>query len=333
MSPLLSLPLATCTEESGEDHPELAPYRSLDVSRLKIVGEGKWPMEKYISGPLWLPFQEPSFLWHGLDVGEADVPNLLAEDRHECLRLAQLWDARGILHLAEKPRKPGLFSRVFNAFKSSTVDRQIGDRRLPNIHELRIDGPSKFLPQGQQLTMLRVKRFTHGLRGSMTDRRDFYHQAEITEERAETNMLPFSYPGDELKGLCAFEAFRLRCEKGVSRKRESVGDQLGKTNVAHKPKADHARELFPCFKSLFQGDHLGVEFALQSHSGLLCENGLLKDECRILGNHCFPLGSKWEALVIDDYFVIGSEPLNTPSLSSFAATCLAEARRIYAFML
>ena len=52
-------------------------------------------------------------------------------------------------------------------------DRQIGDRRFPNMAGDHIDGPSKTLPQGQQLTFLRIPRFTHMLRGSMTDRRDF----------------------------------------------------------------------------------------------------------------------------------------------------------------
>ena len=35
-------------------------------SNLRLVGEGVWPMEKFIRGPLWLPFQEPAFLRHGL---------------------------------------------------------------------------------------------------------------------------------------------------------------------------------------------------------------------------------------------------------------------------
>ena len=33
--------------------------------------------------------------------------------------------------------------------------------------------------------------------------------------------------------------------------------------------------LHPCFASLFQGDHLGVEFALQGHEDLLQRHGLL----------------------------------------------------------
>ena len=178
---------------SVHEHPELMPYRSLDVSRLRLVCEGKWPMESFLNGPLWLPFQEPAFLCHDMEVPVGAVPNFAAEKPAECLKLARLWDVRGLLHLEAQPLKPGYFSRVFNAYKDQTRDRQIGDRRLPNLSEFHVDGPSKFLPQGRSLVYLRLPRFTHCIRGSITDRRDFYHQAAVTEERARTNMLPFAF--------------------------------------------------------------------------------------------------------------------------------------------
>ena len=39
-------------------HPELQPYKSLDAGRLKLVGEGAWPMEAYIG----VPFSRAPFL-------------------------------------------------------------------------------------------------------------------------------------------------------------------------------------------------------------------------------------------------------------------------------
>jgi hypothetical protein len=66
-----------------------------------------------------------------------------------CLRtgqLCKLWDARGLLRCYRGPILPGHFSRLFNAYKSADLDRQIGDRRLPNARERSIDGPSTFLP-------------------------------------------------------------------------------------------------------------------------------------------------------------------------------------------
>eukprot|EP00435_Cladocopium_sp_Y103_P018494 s3398_g4.t1 len=313
---------------SAADHPELLPYRSLDVDRLKLVGEGKWPMASFLSGPLWLPFQEPAFLCHGLDVSSEGLPNFSAEKPQECMRLALLWDARGLLHLEEQPLKPGYFSRVFNAYKDSCRDRQIGDRRLPNMCEFHVDGPSKYLPQGRLLTKLRIPRFTHCVRGSITDRRDFYHQAAVTPERARTNMLPFSYSLASFDDTSAGREFVERykhCKHGT---REQVGDQLGKPKRVRRSCA-LPLEVYPCFRSLFQGDRLGVEFALRSHEVLLQEAGLLCGDRRIEGNRPFPLSNCWEALVIDDYFCLSCEPLSSRSCEGFAAQALDLARSTY----
>lgn len=311
------------------EHPELLPYRSLDVDRLRIVGQGLWPMEDFLDGSLWLPFQEPAFLCHGLPVPSEGLPNFSAEKPAECLRLAKLWDTRGLLFLDSSPLKPGYFSRVFNAYKDEARDRQIGDRRLPNQAEFHVNGPSKFLPQGQQLTLLRLPRYTHGIRGSVTDRRDFYHQACVTPERARTNMLPFAYPLDCLEGTSALEDLRARLGAPADRSREAVGDCLGKP----KPKKRSSVmpvEVYPCFRSLFQGDHLGVEFALRSHEVLLQGSGLLSEDFRIEGNKAFPVSSCWEALVIDDYFCLGVEPLAADATASFAQRSLDLARLTYA---
>ena len=59
---------------------------------------------------------------------------------------------------------------------------------------------------------------------------------------------------------------------------------------------------YPCFQALFQGDHLGVEFALEGHQNLLIREGLLK---RVQGHLPLPTCYVWEGLIIDDYFVIG----------------------------
>ena len=312
---------------SVDDHPELLPYRSLDVDRLRLVGEGTWPMESFLNGPLWLPFQEPAFLCHGMSVPAEAVPNFSAEKPAECLKLARLWDVRGLLHLEPQPLKPGYFSRVFNAYKDQTRDRQIGDRRLPNLSEFHVDGPSKFLPQGRSLVYIRLPRFTHCIRGSITDRRDFYHQAAVTEERARTNMLPFSFPLEDFQGCSALVDFKARFSNKGSVSREVIGDRLGlpkRSRTCVLPSA-----AFPCFRSLFQGDHLGVEFALRSHEQLLQDAGLLHEERRIRGNMPFPLGSEFEALVIDDYFCLASERLAQDPACGFSWNALDLARKSY----
>ena len=313
----------------ADQFPELEPYKSLDAARLRLVGTGKWDMQSWLTGSLWLPFQEPAFLLHGLEVNPDEVPDFSREDPDECLKLARLWDTRGLLFLAPKPAAPGFFSRVFNAHKNKECGRQIGDRRLPNQSEYHVDGPSKFLPQGQQLVCLHAERFKEVIRASITDRRDFYHQASVSDERALTNMLPFSYPTTEFEGTAALEDFRKRWNEKTDLSREKAGDDLKKERRKRQKHDPEPEALFPCFRSLFQGDHLGVEFALQSHSMLLEESGLLGEKTRVQGHHEFPGGKKWDALVIDDYFCLGAEAISAPAEKSFAFASLATARQIY----
>ena len=308
-------------------YPELAPYKNLEPSRLKITGDGRWPLQQFLDGPLWLPYQEPRFLLHGKEIDAASMPNFKFESREANLELCKLWDSKGLLGLHRGPLVPGHFSRVFNAHKSKEVDRQIGDRRIPNSRERSIDGPSAFLPPGFLLTNLRVKSFEEELRASITDRRDFYHQACVTQQRSKTNMLPFSYTPEELRGLKALEAAEITERKG---KRPKVrGVDLGDGFGGPQFEEEQQTHWFPSFNSLFQGDHLGVEFALQAHEGLLRTHELLSPTHRILGRSPFPLGGKYEGLIIDDFFAIGVEKIGGDPLSSFAARALATARAAY----
>ena len=88
---------------------------------------------------------------------------------------------------------------------------------------------------------------------------------------------------------------------------------------------------YAAFGSLFQGDHLGVEFALQAHEALLQSHGLLVAERRLQGHQIFPVGDEIEGLIIDDFFAIGKEKLDSQPISSFAAKALAAAREAYEF--
>ena len=217
------------------------------------------------------------------------VPNFTRENPQECFKLAKVWDARGLLKVFPEPVLPSHFSRVFNAFKDATKDRQIGDRRLPNLSEYHIDA-SKALPQGHQLVRIRLTRYTHVLCGSTTDRRDFYHQAQVTAERAQSKMLPCSYPHLDFQGTLA-EAFSAALGSSLPRSQEVVGDGFdGRSKRSGRSKPSMPAELYPCFAFLFQGDHLGAEFALGSHSLLLENNGLLCPKSRILGGSWRVLG-------------------------------------------
>lgn len=167
-------------------------------------------MADYLRGPLWLPFVEPAVLRHGIEVDETCAPNIGMESCEECAKLMKVWDAKGLLDFFASPVEEGLFCRVFNAFKNDQVDRQIGDRRRVNMSELSYDGPSRFLPTGLMMTQLHVKRFSQRLVASVTDRRDFYHQAAVSLERARTNMLPFCFQHEEVEHFEAWPRFLSR---------------------------------------------------------------------------------------------------------------------------
>ena len=307
-----------------EKFPELMPYKPLDASRLRLVGSGKWRMEDHLHGPFWPPFVEPRFLLHGDECDPAEIPRFDREDRAENLRLAKLWDAHGLLRMFRGPLVDGHFSRVFNCHKNRECDRQIGDRRLPDGRENHINGPSKFLPPGHLLCNLRVCPYLERLRCSVTDRRDFYHQCGVSEYRARSNMLPFQFSEDEVSGFNAASFIHEAGQKRKSKDRHLVGDGFGEQTGPVISDGWYA-----AFGAVFQGDHLGVEFALEAHEDVLRNGGLLCDDCRLRGHHPLPLSGSWEALIIDDYFFINREPIETKPLISASFGALAQARAIY----
>ena len=160
----------------------------------------------------------------------------------------------------------------------------------------------------------------------MCRRQDFYHQAAVPRERALTNVLPFSFDTARVRDLHAWDEMIYSSAGKVSR--ETHGDRYGMPPV--KPFKEKDVTSVACgFKSLFQGDHLGVEFALESHTKLLKRGGLLVDSETILGHHAFPSGPSWQGLVIDDYFSISRERASASALEAKSVFYLDQAERIY----
>ena len=83
-----------------------------------------------------------------------------------------------------------------------------------------------------------------------------------------------------------------------------------------------------CFKSILQGDHLGVEIATQAHANLLMSTGLLRYESRMVSNR--PLFSSREAqgLCIDDFFSLSVED-RFAEKESDACNAFDRARKLY----
>ncbi len=103
----------------------------------------------------------------------------------------------------------------------------------------------------------------------------------------------------------AFSALILR-KANRTASRHSVGDGLF---ASHRlPAVSKPSVVSGAFRSILQGDHGGVEYACQSHEGLLCSAGLLQDDCRVVADRPFRGSGLMQGLVIDDFFAVSKVP-------------------------
>ena len=305
-----------------EKYSPLRPYRSLEAERLKLSGSGLWAISDFLEDELYLPFREPKVL-ELLDQTGAVGPSFEHESKDENLKLPLLWSSKGLATLfTDRPR---FFCRVFNCHKNALIDRQIGDRRWWNQHEMHPTGPSSSLPNGTSICSIHCPK-GQTLHGSISDRKDFYHQCEVTRSRAFTNVLPFKFDTKHFEGTS--ELSELIALRGKKPSRESDGDGYGYSKQK-KQKQGLPGEVYVGFRSLFQGDHLGVEYALSAHQCLLQRGGLLDDTSHVLRGRPFPEGPVWQGLVIDDLFIVSAEPRGSHPLSSESCRALAVAEEIY----
>lgn len=177
-----------------------------------------------------------------------------------------LWDVNGLLCLHDAPRPASSMVKVFNSCKSELQDRQIGDRRAMNSLELKVCGPSRFLPSGNELMDLFIDIKSQKLVIAASDRKDFYRQIWTTGSRTLTNTVGPAVPVELVQHT---EAYAEYLRKTGSRKRASRlqhGDQLHLgfmhrrgllvQGQAEEPPDGH---LWAAFRSILQGDHAGVE--------------------------------------------------------------------------
>lgn len=160
--------------------------------------------------------------------------------------------------------------------------------------------------------------------GCITDRKDFYHQSLVSLQRAHSNCLPFffdrsDFSDDDLAELHEFALPRRY-------RRELHGDGYFQP---HPPLLVPPGKVVAGFGSLFQGDHLGVEYALSSHQCLLQRGGLLDDSQFIRGRKPFPVGPVWQSLVIDDFFSISRETASSNPEESKSVACWKTAKQLY----
>ena len=318
---------------------DLEPYTSLDPSRLKLSGSGAWQCDEFFGDLFWLVYHEPRINRFSLIPPDHDVPDVSKEDPVKVFDLCRVWDDRGLLVLCPEEvleDEKLLASRVFNCRKNQLVDRQIGDRRAANHVEGKLSGQSRLLPAGPSLLQLCPERYKEVLVGAVTDRKDFYHQFAASWERSTTNFLTPSFSAGRFRGLKAYATLCQNFGKRARGQRELVGDRLaaGGVDVPKKPVllVNDDTKVYPCFSSLFQGDHLGVELASEAHSGVLIANGLLEERSRLVAGRPLVDDQVLQGLYIDDFFVISREKwsdFNNQASASLASAVFWKAKAIY----
>ena len=291
----------------NEPVPELKPYQDMDPDKILLYGRGAWDATSLLPDDLVMAYREPRSLLHGLDSPAG--PNI--RDQPSTLsRLAHKWDELGLLHLHQNRIHPDGLVRIFGAMKDTKVHRQIGDRRGQNARESYISGPSKNLPSGPDFSEVFLNPRSHRLSICITDRKDFYHQIKTSEARAISNTIGPAVPRSLLTDTKAYAAFLLQNSR-QRRARDKYGDALGV-----RDESDYVAPPDDClwvsFSSILQGDHCGVEIATAAHSQLLRDQGLLSDDCNMVANRPLRDAQMAEGLVIDDFFTVSTEPLNSP---------------------
>ena len=304
--------------------PELRPYTDLNPDRLTLSGKGKFDATTFLSDPLVMPYRDPAVLAlpgpAGIRPKIRDLPTTVG-------KLAELWDRQGLLLIHNKQIDPDRYVRVFNAYKSTELDRQIGDRRGANSLEARISdfGPSCCLPSGSDISELSLDPRKQKLSICITDRRDFYHQFWITKRKALVNTVGPGLPCDLVSECSSFSLFALESSR-KSYRRESHGDML------HGASLDPVLPSGTChiaFQSILQGDHCGVDIATDAHTSLLQRHGLLQQDSMLIATSPLRHPSLCQGLVIDDYFTISVEDGETDKTKSRAFQLYAESQKVY----
>ena len=113
---------------------ELEPYRSLDASRLKLSGSGRWDITPWLPDELVMAYREPASIYIDRVPHPGEYPRM-SDSPEELNKLAKVWDARGLLFLHHEEVPEHEQVRIFNCYKGPLIDRQIGDRRGRNAME------------------------------------------------------------------------------------------------------------------------------------------------------------------------------------------------------
>ena len=172
-----------------------------------------------------------------------------------------------------------------------------------------------------------TKPKTQSLYGSTADRKDFYHQFWLTDEKASYNAVFPYFLLRETEGLEAHKAFLQK----FPMEKKAVGREGGDfLHGAPKPILGHGSlEVIATFGALFQGDHIGVEVATDAHAWLLQDSDLLQPGSRLSSASFIHDDRCVDGLIIDDYCVVSKEDVGIPKEESQSVAKLKVAQRSY----
>ena len=304
---------------------DLEPYSSLDASRLKLTGTGHWDATDFMDDNLVLAYREPNSIFCPRDPHPWERP-CLNDTEDEVVRLAHVWDRNSLLGIHCFPVPENQKVKIFNCLKDPVqgVDRQIGDRRSRNAQECILEGPSKFLPSGTDLSDLWCPP---GCRFHIycSDRKDFYHQLWASDSRMVSNTVG---PSVDISKLSQLSAYGLFLQQSAQKKyrRASHGDLLAGEPLQFQGPSARASI---AFRSVLQGDHGGVEYATSAHESLLMQYGCLGPESRLVAHRPLYTSDFCDGLVIDDFFAVSVLPRNHVGTRCKAADHHQRAQRAY----
>ena len=168
-----------------------------------------------------MAFREPASLL--VDIPPGPFPKI--RDLPETVgSLARMWDERGLLFLHKETGDGRRQVRIFNAYKSAACDRQIGDKRGRNSVEAQVAGPSSSLPAGVDLQDISINPYLQCIFVSITDRKDYYHQLQVTESKGLFYSVGPPVPIAEVVKTRAYTSFLERSRQKY--KSEKQGDRF-----------------------------------------------------------------------------------------------------------
>lgn len=127
----------------------------------------------------------------------------------------------------------------------------IGDRRIQNWREGRLPGVSRALPAATALSVLEINPKLQRFSISISDRKSFHHQFEVSRPRAWSNALWPLLKVEDVRSLNTLESSRpFWASKRRRYDRRVHGDLLGGGPVPHQHEGHLVQA---CFASIPQG--------------------------------------------------------------------------------